>query len=96
MSIDPIPRQLRAARRAARRSQQSVGGVVGVHQSVISEWERGVCGITLSSLRTWAASLGFDVALVPVGPQGSCGGAGRLHQHCTHGPAESTKEGETP
>ena len=66
MSVDLIHQQLRAARRIAGRSQQSVADAVGVGQSVISEWENGVCGITLASLRSWARALDHAVVLLPM------------------------------
>lgn len=67
MSNDLIQRQLRAARLVAGRTQQSVADAAGVQQSTISDWETGATTITLPSLRSWAAALGHDIVLLPVG-----------------------------
>lgn len=67
MSNDLIQRQLRAARLVAGRTQQSVADGAGVQQSTISDWETGATTITLPSLRSWAAALGHDIVLLPVG-----------------------------
>lgn len=66
MSVDLIVRQLRAARLAASRSQQSVAGEIGINQSNVSDWENGVTNPTLSSLQSWARALGHAVVLLPM------------------------------
>jgi transcriptional regulator with XRE-family HTH domain len=67
VSADLIVRQLRAARLAARRSQQSVADEIGINQSNVSDWENGVTTPMLSSLRSWARALEHDVVLLPEG-----------------------------
>lgn len=71
MSIDPIQRQLRAARLDAGRTQQSVADEAGFLQSMVSAWETGATSITLPSLRSWARALGHTVELRTVRGPGS-------------------------
>lgn len=66
MTVDPIARKLRIERFKAGRSQRDVGREAGVGQSMVSEWESGSVVPTISSVRSWAAVLGFELILVEV------------------------------
>jgi transcriptional regulator with XRE-family HTH domain len=65
--LDPIIVTLRAERERLGLTQTDVAQLVGrkTYQTV-HQWERGLNTPTLANLRTWANSLGFDLALTRV------------------------------
>lgn len=66
MRLDPIVAELRAERRRRGLSQTQVGTLIGRRSyQTVWQWESGTNDPGLSSVREWAAALGFDLALVP-------------------------------
>lgn len=61
--MSTIPKRLRDARLAARRSAQSVGDAIGLSQSTISAVENGTREVKLADLEAWALELGLRVEL---------------------------------
>jgi ribosome-binding protein aMBF1 (putative translation factor) len=59
-----VPRQLAAAREAARLTQRQLAEACGVHQSEISRIERGQVSPTLETLARLTAPLGVRLAIV--------------------------------
>lgn len=59
--------RIRDARLAARLSQEELAARVGVTQSLISHWERGVRSLSADQLRDVAQSLGVSVAYLLFG-----------------------------
>lgn len=53
-------------RRQLGLSQATLGGQIGLPQSWISAWERGVSAPTLDSLRRWCAALDMRLTAVEV------------------------------
>jgi transcriptional regulator with XRE-family HTH domain len=62
--MSTIPKRLRDARLAARRSAQSVGDAIGLSQSTISAVENGTREVKLADLEAWASELGMRIELV--------------------------------
>ena len=65
---DPIVEELRAERKRRGWSQTQLGNEIG-HATYggVWAWENYAQGPKLSSLRMWAAALGYEVVLVPAG-----------------------------
>lgn len=68
MAADPIIETLRQQRRVRVVSVRQLAKASCLNSSMISEWENGHHEPTLTNLRRWARSLGFDIALVPASP----------------------------
>lgn len=56
---------LRDQRLLEGHSQLDLAEAIGTQQSAVSDWESGECEPLLGNLMTWAATLGFQVALTP-------------------------------
>ncbi len=58
-------------RHALRLKQTDVARRMGLvadrHSSSVSAWESGIHGVTLTSLRLWAAALGMELTLRETG-----------------------------
>lgn len=68
---DPIKAALRAERRRQGLSQTELAVRMGLTTYTnVQQWERGTKDPSLGNLRRWAAALGFDLALVPLGQAG--------------------------
>lgn len=67
MKRDPIVVQMRAAREAAALTLAALAQRVGIPAVVIGSWERGDRQPSLSRLRRWLASLGYDLHAAPTG-----------------------------
>lgn len=63
-SGDPLIDMLTAVRLERNLTLSDVGVAAGVPLQSVATWESGPRGITLRSVRRWAAALGYDVALV--------------------------------
>ena len=65
--VDPLLRELRALRRAQELTLAEVAQRTGARASGhFSRLELGYTQPQLSTLRAWAAALGYDLALVPL------------------------------
>jgi transcriptional regulator with XRE-family HTH domain len=68
--LDPLQSVLRNERKRQGLTMQTLGNLVG-HSTYqgIWQWENRNCP-SLANARTWANALGYDLALVPLDPQG--------------------------
>lgn len=60
---EPIITALRNERLRRRWPQRRLAGLLGVQQSVVSEWETGAVDPLSVNLERWAEALGFEVVL---------------------------------
>jgi transcriptional regulator with XRE-family HTH domain len=67
---DAIVTELIARRNGLGLSQREITRRLGTSSATVSQWERGTNQPTLSRLRAWARSLGYDLALAPTDPDG--------------------------
>lgn len=64
-NLDPIITQLRDYRQKIRMSQAELAVRMGVDPARVSQLERNVNNINLSTLRRWIDALGVDVVVKP-------------------------------